>query len=291
MKVPVPDRKLNYQTIENSPLNCLNQYLKLQLAKMTQTTQTKLTANKLKVRIYETRTEMGAKAAKDVAEKIKELLLCKQGYINIIFAAAPSQIELLFSLSQEKDINWSRVNGFHMDEYVGIDQNALQSFAYFLKENIFGKVPFNEVFYINGNAEDLDFECLRYSNLLKEYPVDIVCMGIGENTHIAFNDPHTADFNDPLKVKVVTLDEISRRQQVHDGCFAYLPDVPASAITLTVPALLQANSVYCIVPGKNKAMAVFHTLNSEVNENYPSTSLKKHPHATLYLDNDSASKL
>lgn len=258
---------------------------------MTQTTQTKLTANELKVRIYETRAEMGAEAAKDAAEKIKELLLSKQGHINIIFAAAPSQIELLFSLSQEKGINWSRVNGFHMDEYVGIDKNTPQSFAYFLKENIFDKVPFNEVFYINGNAEDLDSECLRYTNLLKQYPADIVCMGIGENTHIAFNDPHTADFNDLLKVKVVTLDGASRRQQVHDGCFAHLHDVPASAITLTVPALLQANSIYCVVPGKNKATAVFHTLNSEISENHPSTSLKKHPDAALYLDKDSASKL
>lgn len=259
---------------------------------MPQTTQiTKLTANKLKVRIYETRAEMGAEAAKDVAEKIKELLLIRQGYVNIIFAAAPSQSELLFFLSQQKGIDWSRVNGFHMDEYVGIDQHASQSFAYFLKENIFDKVPFNEVYYINGNAEDLNAECIRYSNSLKEFPADIVCMGIGENTHIAFNDPHTANFNDTQLVKVVTLDEASRRQQVHDGCFAQLGDVPTSAITLTVPALLQADFIYCIVPGKNKAMAVYQTLNSEVSENYPSTSLKRHMNATLYLDNDSAEKL
>jgi len=259
---------------------------------MTQTTPiTEMTAHKLKVRIYETRTEMGAEAAKDVAKKIRELLLIKKGSVNMIFAAAPSQVELLFSLSQEKGINWNRVNGFHMDEYAGIDQKTSESFAYFLKENIFDKVSFNQVHYINGNAEDLDAECLRYTNLLKEYPVDIVCMGIGENTHIAFNDPHTADFTDPLLVKVVILDEASRQQQVHDGCFAALPDVPASAITLTVPALLKANSIYCVVPGKNKAMAVYQTLHNEIRETYPSTSLKTHADATLYLDNDSASKL
>lgn len=259
---------------------------------MTQTTRiTESTAGKLKVRIYDTRTEMGAEAAKDVAEKIKELLLSKKGLVNIIFAAAPSQNELLHFLSQEQDINWSRVNGFHMDEYVGINQNAPQSFAYFLRENIFDKVAFNKVHYINGNAEDVDAECLKYSYLLKEYPADIVCMGIGENTHIAFNDPHTADFSDPRLVKVVTLDEASRKQQVHDGCFAQLQDVPTSAITLTVPALLRADSVFCIVPGKSKAMAVFNTITGEVNESYPSTSLKMHSNATLYLDNDSASKL
>jgi glucosamine-6-phosphate deaminase len=255
-------------------------------------TQTELlTTNKLKVKIYETRSQMGVEAAKDVAAKIKELLLLNQGFVNIIFAAAPSQNEFLFCLSQEKDINWSRVNGFHMDEYVGIDQHSSQSFAYFLKENIFDKVSFNEVHYIKGNTQNLHSECIRYTNLLKEYPADIVCMGIGENTHIAFNDPHTADFDDPLMVKVVILDEASRQQQVHDGCFAALKDVPASAITLTVPALLRASSIYCMVPGKNKAMAVYHTLNNEVNKNYPSTALINHSDATLYLDRDSAAKL
>ncbi len=251
----------------------------------------KLPSNKLKVRIYETRVQMGAEAAKDAAEKIKELLLLKQGFVNIIFAAAPSQNEFLSSLSQEKDINWRRVNAFHMDEYIGLDNDAPQTFAHFLKESIFDKVSLNEVHYINGNAEDLHAECLRYTNLIKQYPADIVCMGIGENTHIAFNDPHTANFDDPLMVKVVTLDFTSRQQQVHDGCFAKIEEVPTSAITLTVPALLKANSIYCIVPGNNKAMAVYNTINNGVNESYPSTSLKNHINATLYLDKDSAAKL
>jgi len=248
-------------------------------------------AGKLKVSIYETRTQMGEEAAKDVAEKIKALLSLKNGCINIIFAAAPSQKELLYFLSLQEGIDWSRINGFHMDEYIGVDENAPQSFAYFLKENIFDKVPFHKVYYINGNAKDITAECLRYTDLLNENPTDIVCMGIGENTHIAFNDPHTANFNDPLMVKVVTLDEASRQQQVHDGCFAKLDDVPTAAITLTVPALLQANAIYCVVPGKNKAMAVYHTLNEEIDERYPSTALKTHPNATLYLDKDSAGRL
>jgi glucosamine-6-phosphate deaminase len=251
---------------------------------------TELTAKKLKVRIYETRAEMGVEAAKDVAGKIKELL-SRQGHVNMIFAAAPSQTELLACLSRQPGINWARVTGFHMDEYVGIDPDAPQSFAYFLKENIFGKVPFHTVHYINGSAPDLDAECQRYATLLQENPVDIVCMGIGENTHIAFNDPHTADFNDPCLVKVVSLDVASRQQQVHDGCFPELKEVPEFAITLTVPALLQANAIYCVVPGRNKAVAAYQTVNNEVDELYPATALKQHRNATLYLDSDSAAKL
>lgn len=251
---------------------------------------TNFTADKLNVRIYETPLQMGAEAAKDVAENIKKLL-SEQPVVNIIFAAAPSQNEFLSSLSSMKEIEWSRVNAFNMDEYVGLHEKAPQRFAHFLAESLFNKVALKEVFYINGNAEDLQTECSRYSNLLNQYRVDIVCMGIGENTHIAFNDPHTANFNDPYLVKVVTLDEASRLQQVHDGCFAELHDVPTSAITLTVPALLRGNSIYCIVPGKNKAQAVRHTINSDVSSQYPSSSLKNHNNATLYLDSDSAINL
>jgi glucosamine-6-phosphate deaminase len=251
----------------------------------------KLAANKLMVSIYKTRSEMGAQAAKDVAGKIRELLLLKQQFVNIIFAAAPSQNEFLSSLSTEPGINWKRVNAFHMDEYVGLGKDASQTFAHYLKGNIFDKVHFNQVHYINGGAKDLDMECLRYSNLLRQFPADIVCMGIGENTHIAFNDPYVADFNDPFLVKVVTLDEASRQQQVHDDCFQSLEQVPTTAITLTVPALLQADSIYCMVPGSKKAAAVFHTVNGEVSEMYPSTFLKEHVNAKLYLDEDSAAQL
>lgn len=158
-----------------------------------------LTANKLKVKIYETRSEMGVGAAYEVSGKIKEIL-SKQDSVNIIFAAAPSQNEFLSSLSQDKEIEWNRINAFHMDEYVGLDDNAPQRFGQFLKEKIFGKVPFKNVYYINGNADDTSAECRRYAGLLKQFPADIVCMGIGENTHIAFNDPHVADFKDRKSV-------------------------------------------------------------------------------------------
>jgi len=249
-----------------------------------------LLANKMKVKIYETRSQMGDEAAYEVSKKIKELLLTRE-FVNIIFAAAPSQNEFLSSLSKQQDVDWSRINAFHMDEYVGLDENAPQRFGQFLKDRIFDKVPFNKVYYINGNADDPYVECHRYSNLLKQYPADIICMGIGENTHIAFNDPHVADFNDPEGVKVVALDQVSRQQQVNDGCFEHIEEVPAFAITLTVPALLQANYIYCIVPGAKKASAIYYTMNIDANEKYPSTSLKNHNNAILYLDNESAAQL
>jgi glucosamine-6-phosphate deaminase len=250
-----------------------------------------LVAGKLHVNVYETRSLMGAAAAKQVAEKIQELQSSGQGFVNIIFAAAPSQNEFLENLSKEQGIDWKKVNAFHMDEYVGIDHSSPRSFASFLKERIFHKLPADQVHYINGSAEDADAECARYANLLKEHPIDIVCMGIGENTHIAFNDPHTADFNDPVFVKTVSLDQVSRQQQVHDGCFPVIDDVPTTAITLTVPALISAKWIFCMVPGQNKALAVYRTIYFEESAKYPSTSLRNHPNAILYLDRDSALKI
>jgi glucosamine-6-phosphate deaminase len=249
-----------------------------------------LTANNLKVKIFETREEMGNYAANEVSQTIRELLK-KKDMINIIFAAAPSQNEFLSNLSREEEINWSRINAFHMDEYVGLKSPAPQRFGQFLKERIFGKVSFNKVHYINGEAADPALEGQRYADLLSQFPADIVCMGIGENTHIAFNDPHQADFHDPLMVKEVNLDQASRQQQVNDGCFTNIDEVPVSAITLTVPTLLDATNIFCIVPGSNKAQAVYHTLNDEVNDKYPSTILRNHKNATLYLDKESASNL
>jgi len=248
-----------------------------------------LAANKLKVRIYDTRTALGIHAAKDVAEKLRKLL-AEHDTVNMIFAAAPSQNEFLAALAVEKDIAWERVNAFHMDEYIGLDDRAPQRFGLFLRERLFDKVPFREVFYINGNANPQE-ECSRYSALLRKYPADIVCMGIGENGHIAFNDPHVADFHDPLAVKVVKLSEASRYQQVHDECFESIDEVPVAAITLTIPALVNGNFLYCMVPAATKARAVYHTLHAETGEQCPSTVLREHDNATLYLDKDSASEL
>ncbi|HNW51549.1 MAG TPA: glucosamine-6-phosphate deaminase [Prolixibacteraceae bacterium] len=241
----------------------------------------------LSVQIFETRKEMGNNAALLAAEKIRNLLKIRDS-ISIIFAAAPSQNEFLEALSIQPGIDWNRITAFHMDEYVGLPADAPQGFGNFLKRSIFSKVPFKAVFYLNGNTPDLEPECKRYSALLNEYQPDIVCMGIGENTHIAFNDPHVARFDDPQTVKVVDLDQQCRQQQVNDGCFASIEEVPRYALTLTVPTLLRPEAVFCVVPGEHKAQAVFHTLNAPVTAQYPSTSLRTHPHAILFLDKDSA---
>jgi glucosamine-6-phosphate deaminase len=246
----------------------------------------------LKVKIFPTRSLMGAAAAEEVSKKIAGLLTARE-YINMVFAAAPSQNDFLGSL-KEKKLEWNRIHAFHMDEYVGVDKDAPQLFGNYLKERLFDQVPLRKVYYINGNADNPGEECKRYSALLERYPTDIVILGIGENTHIAFNDPHVADFNDPELVKVVDLDERNRMQQVDPNdkaCFSDISEVPTHAITLTVPALFRASYAYAIVPGEKKADAIYHTLNSKVQEKYPATILRKHKNAVLYIDEQSAARL
>ena len=248
-----------------------------------------LTIDQLDVKVFETRAQMGKEAATLVAAKIKQLLETKE-FINIIFAAAPSQNEFLATLSSASDIAWERINAFHMDEYIGLSDDAPQRFGNFLKEAIFDRVPFHSVFFLNGNATDIVQECKNYAQLLEEYPTDIVCMGIGENCHIAFNDPPVADFNDSFVVKEVQLDEACRIQQVNDGCFDELRKVPNYALTLTVPTLMKAPAVYCMVPGPKKADAVFYTLTADITELHPSTILRNHPNAILFIDKDSSGR-
>jgi glucosamine-6-phosphate deaminase len=240
----------------------------------------------LTTKVFESRSSMGLDAANLVSEKISELLKTKQ-YVNMIFAAAPSQNDFLDELVK-KNIEWNRINAFHMDEYVGLDPNAPQGFGNFLRDRLFNKVSFHSVHYLNGNAKDLDAECNRYASLLSREPIDIVCLGIGENTHLAFNDPHVADFNDKDIVKIVDLDMECRQQQVNDGCFNTIDEVPAYALTLTVPILVNAGYVYCIVPGEKKAAAVYHTLKEQITEKYPSTILRTHANAILFVDEKSS---
>lgn len=245
---------------------------------------------KLIIKIYPTRKEMGKNAARDTSESIVELLKEKEE-INLIFAAAPSQSEFMEHLIADKTIDWRRINAFHMDEYIGLKSDAPQTFGNFLKNRLFDKVPFKNIYLINGEENDAEKECRRYSQLLEENPVDIVCLGIGENGHIAFNDPHVADFNDSEMVKVVDLDLTCRTQQVNEGCFESLNLVPTQAITLTIPALMRAKHMFCIVPASNKAKAVERTINGNINEECPATILRTKEDAKLYLDKDSATLL
>jgi glucosamine-6-phosphate deaminase len=244
--------------------------------------------DKLEVLVFEDRTTMGLAAAERVGVRIRQLLQEKP-FVNIIFAAAPSQDEFLSAMVDDKSIDWQKVNAFHMDEYLGLPVGAPQLFSSFLKHRILDRVPFGSVHCINASTVNPEEECERYAGILREHPADVVCMGIGENTHIAFNDPHVADFKDPAPVKVVELDMACRQQQVNDGCFASIDDVPRHAITLTVPTLMKAADLYCMVPGPNKAQAIFHTLNEKVSEQFPSTILRTHDHAVLFADADSFS--
>ena len=249
-----------------------------------------LKKDKLVVEIYENRTLMGEAAARDIKAKIAELLEESQE-INMIFAAAPSQNDVLKSLVEDKEIEWNRVNAYHMDEYIGLDKDAPQGFGNFLKDHIFGLVPFKSVNYIDITATDPEKEAERYGKLLDENLTDIVIMGIGENGHIAFNDPPVADFNDKKTAKPVKLDEVCRQQQVNDGCFANIDDVPTHAITLTVPTLVRAPYLFCIVPAPTKANAVYETLKGSVDEHCPASVLRTHENAKLYLDAQSAKLL
>ena len=250
----------------------------------------RLKVNKLEVQIYENRTLMGEAAARDIKAKIAELL-SQKAEINMIFAAAPSQNDVLKALVEDKDIEWARVNAYHMDEYIGLDKDAPQGFGNFLKEHIFGLVPFKSVNYIDITATDPEKEAERYGKLLDENLTDIVVMGIGENGHIAFNDPPVADFHDKRTVKPVKLDEVCRQQQVNDGCFASIDDVPTHAMTLTVPTLVRAPYLFCIVPVATKAKAVYETLNGSIDEHCPASILRTHDNAILYLDNESSKLL
>lgn len=246
--------------------------------------------DQLEVKIFDTRKEMGEAAAHAVADKIRELQDTKD-FVNVIFASAPSQNEFLATLKDEKGIAWEKVNAFHMDEYVGIAADAPQNFGYFLKVRLFDHVPVHSVSYLNGNAADLDQESERYAQLLLDNPIDIVCLGIGENGHLAFNDPHVAFFDDPQIVKQVELDEACRQQQVNDACFDTFDEVPQTALTLTIPTLLKAKYAFAIVPGEKKAQAIYHTVESEIQEAYPATILRNHPNAILFIDKDSSGKL
>lgn len=238
----------------------------------------------LDVHVYPSREEMGQAAGADVEKQIVALLEKKES-IRMVFAAAPSQNEALASLVRSTKIDWQRITAFHMDEYIGLDSTDSRSFAGFLTEKIFQQVPFREVHLLDGNNPEETVT--RYSKLLKEAPIDIVCLGIGENGHIAFNDPPVADFNDLKLVKRVTLDWACRNQQVNDGCFPTLDEVPTEAITLTIPALMQADYLFCVVPGKTKRQAVYDTLNGPITEECPASILRTHTHCKFYFDEDS----
>lgn len=240
----------------------------------------------LNVYVFDTREDMGVAACQIYKQRVLAMF-AKQQMVRAIFAAAHSQDDFLAALVAENDIDFSRMEAFHMDEYLGLPSDAPQKFGRFLCNAIFDKKPFAKVNLVQSGS-DFAAECARYEALLKQAPMDIVSMGIGENGHIAFNDPHEAKFNDPRWVRQANLDLLCRQQQVNDGEFATLDDVPLKALTLTIPALMSCKSVVCIVPVDRKAEAVRKTLMEPVSEGCPASILRTHSDASLFVDRGAA---
>jgi glucosamine-6-phosphate deaminase len=238
--------------------------------------------DKLKVQVYQTESDLGQAAADFTASRLQSVL-SEKGSANLILATGASQFSFLEALIS-KDVDWKKITVFHLDEYIGISDQHPASFRRYLKERILDIVSPGKVYLINGDAQNLEEEMMIYENLLKTHPVDFACIGIGENGHIAFNDPPVADFNDPLWVKDVELDEACRKQQMGEGWFPTMDDVPRKAVTLTVTAILNCRTISCVVPGERKAKAVHDTLNAEISEACPATILRNHPDTTLFLD-------
>jgi glucosamine-6-phosphate deaminase len=238
-----------------------------------------LQKDKLHVYICKDRKEMGAMAAKKGLEFLRKLL-DSQEEVNAIFAAAPSQMEMFNKLVQEENLEWNRVNAFHMDNYIGLADDAPQQFSRFLKDHLFSKLNLKNIYYLGNRKEDAE----KYAALLATHKPDICFMGIGENGHIAFNDPINAYFDDKKTVKVVELDNMCRQQQVNEKLFDTFDDVPTHAITLTIPTLMKSRHIICTVPGKNKAKAAKNMLEGPISEDCPASILREHNSAYLFLD-------
>lgn len=243
----------------------------------------------LKVEIFQDETAAGVASAKFVAKHLNEAIESK-GHANLILATGASQFAFIEAV-KKLDIDWSKITVFHLDEYKELPDTHPASFRKYLKERIIDVVKPNKMYYINGDAENLREELQNYENLLKTHPIDVACIGIGENGHIAFNDPGVADFNDPKLIKVVQLDEVCRRQQLGEGWFPNFDDVPKEAISLTITAIMNCKVISVMVPDKRKADAVHNTLYADISTDCPATILRKHPNTTLFLDENSAFKL
>jgi glucosamine-6-phosphate deaminase len=232
-----------------------------------------------------------ARDAADVAVDAIRSSISNRGAANVMFASGTSQLAFLDELAGRPNLDWGRVTGFHMDEYVGMSTDDPNSFARYMRERVVARVHPGEFHYVDGAAVDPEAECRRYSELLAGHPLDLCCLGIGENGHLAFNDPPVADFTDPQRVKVVQLDDACKRQQVGEGHFPTVDAVPPYAMTVTIPALLAARTALVIVPETRKARAVHDALEGPVSASCPASVLQQTGSAVVYLDRDSASLL
>lgn len=247
-------------------------------------------ASKLKVEIHPDRKAAGRAAAQAAANAFKDQAQRSQ-LISVIFATGASQMDTLDALTSMTGLPWGSMRGFHMDEYVGIPADHPASFRRYLRERLTSKVPIKEFLEIDGSASDPEKTALHYAEMLHAADPQVCLLGIGENGHLAFNDPPVADFADPLDAKIVILDSVCRQQQAAEGWFPSVDEVPDAAITLTIPALLRVPKLILSVPGKRKAAIVRRTIEETISTACPATILRNHPDATVYLDAESSSAL
>lgn len=242
----------------------------------------------MKVVVSETSTELGKLAGIATAELIREAI-AKKGSANVILATGTSQFETLNQLIEE-DIDWSKVTMFHLDEYIGLSISHIASFRKYLKERFLEKVnPLKDAILINGEIDPTE-ECARLGELISKHPIDVALVGVGENGHLAFNDP-PADFATEQPYIVVNLDEPCRRQQMNEGWFDTLESVPTQAISMSIRQIMKSAHIICSVPDERKAQAVKNSLEQEVSNLFPASILQQHGNCTFFLDRASASLL
>lgn len=232
-----------------------------------------------------------AKSAAETAGRVMEEVIAARGSARIVLATAASQVSFYQALVANKGIDWSRITVFHLDEFLGLSEADPAGFGFFLTKHLLTQVPLGNVYKLRGDALLPIEECERYEALLREAPIDLCCVGIGENGHIAFNDPGVADFQERRWVKLVKLDARCREQQVKDKMFVSLEKVPLYAYTLTIPAICASRVVLGVAPGRHKAEAVMKTLQGSVSTTCPASILRIHPKASLYLDENAAERL
>jgi glucosamine-6-phosphate deaminase len=248
-----------------------------------------LVFGKLRMQVYPNKEAAGAAAARDTATAMREAAAGRDS-IGVIFATGASQMAMLDALTTIQGVPWEKVLGFHMDEYIGIDPDHPASFRRYLRERLTSRVPMRRFLGVDGNNDAAE-ECRSYAEALRSAESQLCLLGIGENGHLAFNDPGEADFQDPVDMKVVHLDDTCRNQQLAEGWFPSLNEVPDKALTLTIPALLRAPKLIASVPGPRKAAIVRRTAQETISTACPATILRTHPDATVYLDLDSAAEL
>lgn len=245
---------------------------------------------KMKVEVHPGRNAAGKAAARAAADALIELGR-KNSSIGVIFATGASQLETLDALTGIANLPWNQVRGFHMDEYVNIAADHPASFRRYLRERLTDKVPIKEFFEIDGSAPNPEQTSREYADKLRSAAPQLCFLGIGENGHLAFNDPPVANFRDPVDAKIVQLDAVCRQQQAAEGWFGSVEQVPEYAITLTIPALLRVPKLIVSVPGKRKANIVRRAFAEPISTTCPATILRTHPDATIYLDLESADEL